>query len=279
MRQCFLSAPALIYLVMVPMWTRAWRFANVYAYAVLDILFAILWFAAFVAVATWNDAGISKGDSDADSTTTSSSSKGTCADFGYGSATKCDISRANVGLGVIIWLLFIATSVLSVQAVLKYRRTGVLPNGSTSMNHGKAEQLDASTTDLASKDPWATDIDDEEAQHMASSDAVGAPFATPTLHNTSSFLTVPGESSYGAVPSQHHDDHTTYNDNTYDRNLDDDLPHPGRQLSYGSSAASSVYRAEAPPVYDEGMVPSALSPTHGTPGMRLDFPEGRYDVW
>ena len=49
--KCFITLPALIYLAMVPMWTRALRFANAYAYAILDVLFAIFWFAAFCALA------------------------------------------------------------------------------------------------------------------------------------------------------------------------------------------------------------------------------------
>ncbi|KAI7496846.1 hypothetical protein KC367_g6368 [Hortaea werneckii] len=70
---CFVSIIPLIYLIMVPMWSRAWRFANVYAYASLDVLCSILWLAAFSAVATWNKKGIEKGkneekdDSDSDS--------------------------------------------------------------------------------------------------------------------------------------------------------------------------------------------------------------------
>ena len=38
-QQCFLSAPAIVYLVMVPMWSRAARFANAYAFAALDGLY------------------------------------------------------------------------------------------------------------------------------------------------------------------------------------------------------------------------------------------------
>ena len=37
--QCFLSIPAIIYQIMVPMWSRAWRLQNTYAYAAVDVLF------------------------------------------------------------------------------------------------------------------------------------------------------------------------------------------------------------------------------------------------
>jgi hypothetical protein len=37
--QCFLSIPAIIYLVMVPMWSRAKKFANAYAFLAVDLLY------------------------------------------------------------------------------------------------------------------------------------------------------------------------------------------------------------------------------------------------
>jgi hypothetical protein len=37
--QCFFSGPAIVYLTMVPMWSRTVRFANAYAFAALDALY------------------------------------------------------------------------------------------------------------------------------------------------------------------------------------------------------------------------------------------------
>lgn len=37
--QCFLSIPAIIYLVMVPMWSRTKKFANAYAFLTVDLLY------------------------------------------------------------------------------------------------------------------------------------------------------------------------------------------------------------------------------------------------
>lgn len=37
--QCFLSVPAIIYLVMVPMWSRTKKFANAYAFLAVDVLY------------------------------------------------------------------------------------------------------------------------------------------------------------------------------------------------------------------------------------------------
>ncbi|QSS65834.1 hypothetical protein I7I51_06685 [Histoplasma capsulatum] len=54
---CWLTVPALIYLAAVPLWPRTQRFGNAYAFAVIDVLFGILWFASWVAVASYVAAG------------------------------------------------------------------------------------------------------------------------------------------------------------------------------------------------------------------------------
>ncbi|KAK4540967.1 hypothetical protein LTR36_008475 [Oleoguttula mirabilis] len=277
---CFLSLPALIYQVMVPSWSRAWRFANAYAYAALDLLFTILWFAAFVAVAAWNSAGIKKGEKEDSTSDTTSTSSGTCATFAYGSATKCDVSKASVGFAVIVCLLFAVTSVFSIQAVIVYRRTGVMPNGSTKKAHGRAELLEVEDP---SKDAWSTNIDEDEeaAQHHPD------PFGD---HNNASALTMP--TAYGQVAQHSSDDDASHGllntdqqghgrrNTSHDENADG-LAHPGRQLSFGSSASS--LHAAAAPAYDERLPPSALSPTggfeHSAGDMgRVEFPEGRYNA-
>lgn len=83
--------------VQVPLWTRAWRIQHAYAYAVVDLLFTVCWFTAFVSVATWNADGISKGKAGL-----KESGAGGCSAFAYGSAGKCNTSKAIVGLGVLI---------------------------------------------------------------------------------------------------------------------------------------------------------------------------------
>ncbi len=82
---------------MVPTWPRARKFGNAYAFATLDVLFTILWFAAFIAVATWNAAGIREGKEK------KKADKGDCSTFEYGTEAKCKLSQATVGMGVVIW--------------------------------------------------------------------------------------------------------------------------------------------------------------------------------
>lgn len=114
--KCWFSIPGLVYLVAVPIWPRARRFGNVYAFASVDMLYAILWFAAWVCVASYVAQGKAEGkDSDSDkksdsssnnkqtrATNSDSSSKGGCDNWKYGSAAKCKISTATVIFGVVI---------------------------------------------------------------------------------------------------------------------------------------------------------------------------------
>lgn len=96
--QCFLSIPAIIYLVMVPMWSRAQRFANAYAFLAVDALYTILWFAAFIAVAMWNSKGIKDGAAEKKI----ADDDRNCTTFKYGSESKCTVSKAAVGMGALI---------------------------------------------------------------------------------------------------------------------------------------------------------------------------------
>lgn len=249
---------------MVPMWTRAWRFASVYAYATIDMLFVVLWFAAFVAVAQWNSAGLKKGEDSKDP-----AGNGTCAKFGFGSQAKCESSKAAVGFGVVVCALFVASSVLSLKAVMQYKRTGVLPNGEQKSGQptgGKLEKM--AEFDEANKDAWSTNTDDVEGGAYAS------PFGD---HNA--------DTTYEHADRQGllnpHDD--PFDEDTSGRRgsqTEDGLHHPGRAMSYGSDHHLSVTMPEEP--YNEAHAPSALSPSgyghEPSPSDRLTFPQGNYSA-
>jgi translocation protein SEC72 len=100
--KCWLSIPGLIYLVAVPMWPRARRFGNVYAFATVDCLYAILWFSAWICVASYVAQGKAEGKSDSDSDKNTDDKKSGCDAWKYGNASKCKISTATVILGVVI---------------------------------------------------------------------------------------------------------------------------------------------------------------------------------
>ncbi|KAB8237564.1 hypothetical protein ETB97_010194 [Aspergillus alliaceus] len=127
---CWFSIPGLIYLVAVPMWPRARRFGNVYAFATVDCLFALLWFTAWVCVASYVAQGKSEGksDSDKDKDKDKNNNKTGCDNWKYGSASKCKISTATCIMGVVVFLLFVVTAFMSFRNVMHFRRTGTLPD-------------------------------------------------------------------------------------------------------------------------------------------------------
>ncbi|TKA79172.1 hypothetical protein B0A55_03480 [Friedmanniomyces simplex] len=251
---CFLTIPALIYQVMVPMWTRAWRFANVYAYAALDIFFATLWLAAFIAVAIWNSAGIREGEKDKKDSPDSGNS---CSHFAYGSATKCEVSEASVGCGVIICLLFAVTSAISMQGIIGYRRTGIMPNGNSRI-HGQAQQL---AGEDASKDPWNASTDELEPGRDSQDErqAYGPPLQREQ-----------GVGLLGHDLKGHH--RSTDASSHGDVSIQSSPPHPGRPLSYASGNPTDL--SVTAPAYDERLAPSALSPGgyQQSPGGRVHYP-------
>jgi hypothetical protein len=101
---CFLTAPAIIFLTMTPRFPRTRKFANPYAFLTIDFLFALFWLSAFAAQASYNSSGKCQG--------------------------ACNVSKAVVGLGVFIWLLWCVTTAMSVYGLVYYRREGYLPGAS-----------------------------------------------------------------------------------------------------------------------------------------------------
>lgn len=92
----------------------------------LDIIFVILWFAAFIGDAVWVKDG-------SHSAKDWKSSDHLCDKFNdsFGSVSKCKLGQAALVLGVIIWLLFALTTAFSIYGVFFYRRNGHLPAYST----------------------------------------------------------------------------------------------------------------------------------------------------
>lgn len=158
---CFLSIPAIIYLVMVPMWTRAQRFANAYAFLAVDALYTIFWFAAAIAVAMYNRSGIIDGAKDAKLP----DDQRNCTTFKYGSESKCNISKAAVGIGGTIFVLFAITAGISGYYMAKFRKEGVLPY------EGVAADPHHLSGESAKDNAWSTEI--ETANNRDSMDSTG----------------------------------------------------------------------------------------------------------
>ncbi|KIX10515.1 uncharacterized protein Z518_01598 [Rhinocladiella mackenziei CBS 650.93] len=158
---CWLTIPILIYLTMVPMWSRARRFANVYAFASLDGLSVILWLSAWAAVASYVSSGKGKGDKEDASG---------CDNFKYGSASRCQLSEAIIAFGVIEMLLFVATAFISFRAVMNFKRTGMMPSPPVDHTSGKASDFSAQTQDDFSSSMRADEDFDEEQHHAGRQD-------------------------------------------------------------------------------------------------------------
>lgn len=130
------------------MWPRARRFGNVYAFATVDCLYTVLWFSAWICLASYVAQGKSEGKDkdDKDNKDKDSDNKSGCDNWKYGSASKCNVSTATTIVGVIILfvfryyqrcefsannyfsLLFLLTAWMSFRNVMHFRRTGTLPD-------------------------------------------------------------------------------------------------------------------------------------------------------
>lgn len=208
---CLLSIPAIIYLVMVPMWSRAQRFANAYAFLAVDALYTVFWFAAFVAVAMWNSHGIKEGAKERNIP----DNERNCTTFKYGSESKCTVSKAAVGVGAAVFILFAITTAVSSYYLSKFLKEGVLPYESTAPN---PHHISGET----SKDnAWSTEI---ETGHRESTDSVDR----HTEHGGNQ-----QEDEYALL-------HSTETD---------EGRHPGRPLSWGEERAGS-YGRPVPPYAD-----------------------------
>ena len=254
------------------MWTRAWRFQNVYAYAAIDALFAILWFAAFIAVAVWRGRGMGGGDGgdDDDDDEEDNSDEGGCANFEFGSERKCNVAGAAVGFGVIICVLFIATAVLSGRAVMEYKRTGVMPNGEQA---GRPHRTKTKTEGHGNEDGvWSSNTNDLDHDYDDGAvDPRKAYGQVPTEDDHENLL-----SGHGRQPSDPFHDQQRYSG--------EDV-HPGRNLSQQHSNNSLSIQpphgyhtdGQAHSGADSGayVAPSALSPSdYGNE--RIGFPQGNY---
>ncbi|KAK2805560.1 hypothetical protein FQN50_006187 [Emmonsiellopsis sp. PD_5] len=158
---CWFTIPALIYLAAVPMWPRTRRFGNAYAFAAIDVLFSILWFSAWVAVASYVGAGKSKGESDQKDEKDEKKKKTGCDAFAYGSPGKCKLSTGTIILGVVIFLLFLTTAYMSIRNLLEYRRNGTMPFDHHS---GPSDPTFAAHSKAAFSSNPAHDFDDEDAE-------------------------------------------------------------------------------------------------------------------
>lgn len=158
------------------MWTRAWRFANLYAYLAVDTLFTLLWFSAFIAVAVWQARGTSSSPKDDDG---KDSNKGSCSTFAFGSVAKCKTSQASIGFGVVLFLLWLCTTALSIRNL----RSGDTPPRQPSMKQQQqTDKEDIWNPHLRSASRPSTSSSDEARRYGQTNDQQGL---LPSEHNES----------------------------------------------------------------------------------------------
>lgn len=134
---------------MVPMWSRAQKFANVYAFAVLDGVSIILWLSAWASMASYVASGKGKGGDN---------KKSGCDNFKYGSPGRCKLSTGVTILGVMLDLAFLVTAYMSFRALMAYKRTGMMP-----INPVKQNDFSVQTQDAFSSNMRHDEFDDERA--------------------------------------------------------------------------------------------------------------------
>jgi len=127
---CFLTIPAIIYLTMTVRYSQTRKFANPYALAVVDAFYCLMWLGGFAAQASYNGAMTGTGKDEKDKCT-----------------GACGASKAIVGLGVIVWILWIVTFIMSCAGVLIYKRDGYLPGASRAPFN--AQQIDPHKDDFS----------------------------------------------------------------------------------------------------------------------------------
>ncbi|KAL3460849.1 hypothetical protein BJX64DRAFT_262324 [Aspergillus heterothallicus] len=234
---CWISIPALIYLVAVPMWPRARRFGNVYAFATVDTLFAVLWFSAWVAIASYVAQGKSLGkekDNQQDDNSDDDNKSG-CDNWRYGSASKCNVSTASCIIGVAIFVLFAVTAFMSFRNVMHFRRTGTLPDAvsdPTFAAQSKAAFSSNPAQDFEEEDDFRSgragmgssmrDRDEDYALlHQSEVDDLGNPNGRSAMHGAYDPTASTGGSvlheyntGYGGAHGQHYTPPSEYDNST-----------------------------------------------------------------
>ncbi|KAI4268435.1 MAG: hypothetical protein LQ337_007843 [Flavoplaca oasis] len=198
---CWFCIPLLIYQAAIPQFDRVKRFSNPYAHAIIDILLSIFWFAAFISVATWTTYGIKHGVDD----------KQGCEAFKWGGgASKCHLSQAIIGMGVVVFILFLITSFISIKNLLYYRRNGSNPAlTSTSISHPIPLHDDDDQTKYAFSSNPHDDYDNDD-EHLGNAGPSTAPNTTYELLHDSQRPDIGGN----AHSSGPYDEDTSYHSTT-----------------------------------------------------------------
>lgn len=211
---CFLTIPALVYNGLTLMFVRSRAWGHAYAFAVLDIVFAILWLSAMASVAAANSTGF-------------------CTDV-------CSVTKTMVGFAFFVFFFFALTSVISLKNAAYYRAHGSLPS-----TYYPSQRLPQTMIDPDRDAFSAQDDDDAYApvhRHSADSDR---PSQNPFSDNTA----YGGGATYGAAEGYGGDGRDSFGGPEYHRRASNDLYSSGAPMdggSYGLGARQSMGAGLAP---------------------------------
>ncbi|PNH45173.1 hypothetical protein VD0004_g2672 [Verticillium dahliae] len=191
---CFLSIPAWLYLIMTPRWPRTRKLAEPHAMLAVDAIFTIIWLSAFASQAAYNTAN-------------------KCGNV-------CGLSKGIVGLGVIITLLFGASTAVSVYTLRHYRFHGELPGYDKQRIKNDNIDPDKAAFSMAPHDEEAyapVQMDDHPDHHADTGYGGGGGFNDNPYRpgGGSAYGEDDDPNRYGSLPSRHNgpmfDSETEYN--------------------------------------------------------------------
>jgi translocation protein SEC72 len=192
---------------MVPMWSRARRFSNVYAFATLDALSVVLWLSSWAAMASYVSEGKGKGENE----------KATgCDNFKFGSPGRCKISEGIIILGVVIMSAFAATAFVSFKAVMHYRRTGEMPAAGMGNDNFAKQTQDAFSSNMRTDDPFDDNHEELDARQG-------------------------GRAGYGPARRSEEDEYAPLQNNDHDDVSQAQPTQPAGPLGYGPSSGGVMH--------------------------------------
>ncbi|EWC47706.1 hypothetical protein DRE_02906 [Drechslerella stenobrocha 248] len=240
---CFISVPVIIYTAMAPRWPRTVKFSHPIAQTALCFVSTIIFFAGFVSLAVHNNEGISRGETDGVSS---------CATTIYGTPRICELSKAVIGLGVVVFFAFAVTTGMYAYTCYWLWRENLPFTAHLRPGAVAAHDVEATTQDAFShKDDHM--LDPQEDEHPHPSD-VGVP---PPASGVGSYALLSGTAvGQGRWQGEDDDDDADFRrDNGYRNEHNASVTsgnHPGRSTPLTGIQDPYTDRVEQPVEFPQG---------------------------
>ncbi|KAF5523741.1 hypothetical protein CGCA056_v004740 [Colletotrichum aenigma] len=228
---CFLSIPAWIYLIMAPRWPRTRKLANPYAMVIVDAVFTIIWLSAFASQAAYNTAN-------------------QCGD-------ACNLSKAIVGLGVFVTLLFGVSTFVSLYTLKHYQFHGSLPGYDKQKIAGDNIDPDKAAFSMAPHDEEAyapVNMDDHADDHPTAGagsnfGSYGDRYGSNSAYGGVNYGPEDDDPNrYGSLPSRQN---AAMFDSETEYHSQQPHPHPTASPANDPYSSSTIQPYTAAPAYDD----------------------------